>query len=592
MVVAGVAAVLTATTGVAVAGTVASTPSASASFDGPVHAVAYSGDIVYVGGAFSKVVISGRLIPRQRLAAFNARTGALLAWNPVANGTVRALATAGRTLYAAGDFTTIGGQPRRALAGIATTGAATAFRPNLTGSPLTLTSGNGLLYVGGRFTAADGFFRTNAAAYSVATGKLAAFAPRTDDSVESLAVYGSRVYLGGRFRSVGRLKTARHLAAVAATTGAVDTHFLPNPPQPVYGVTADVSGVYAAHGGGGGRLVSYSVWGVPRWAGLFDGDAQTVTTMAGVVYVGGHFDKACAVTTVVTRTSCPGRSVNRGKLAAFTLTGDLTTWAPQANGVIGVRVLATDAGIGRIAAGGDFTTVGGAVQKRYATFATPAASMTGRSPSALVAKYNFDAVTGSGAFTDTTGNGHLLQAFSSAGSALQTVGHGTGRAVKFPSRCTGTGCPHVVLQTTSTGDLNPGSGPIRFGARVLLDTDQTDDGENILQKGYSTTGGQYKLQVDKAAGKPSCSMTSARSTAIYLVKSSVGVADGLWHSVECRRSGSSLSILVDDAVAGTGTIPATLTVNNTAPLVLGGKGLSDNNDQYHGDLDDVWISRT
>jgi hypothetical protein len=26
--------------------------------------------------------------------------------------------------------------------------------------------------------------------------------------------------------------------------------------------------------------------------------------------------------------------------------------------------------------------------------------------------------------------------------------------------------------------------------------------------------------------------------------------------------------------------------------VLGGKGLSDNNDQFHGYLDDVWISRS
>lgn len=592
LLVAGVAAVFAAAAGIAAAGTVQSTPSASPSFNGSVEAVAYSGNVVYVGGAFSNLVISGRIIPRQRLAAFDARTGALLAWNPVADGTVHALAVAGTTLYAAGDFTTIGGHPRPALAAITSAGVVTTFRHKLTGTPLTLAAGNGLLYVGGRFTSADGFFRTNAAAFSLATDKLAAWAPRTDDLVNSAAVYGTRVYLGGRFRTVGRLKTAQHLAAVAATTGAVDTRFLPNPAQPVYGLTADASGVYAAHGGNGGRLVSYSIWGVRRWARLFDGDAQAVVTMAGAVYVGGHFDKACTVATAVSQTTCPGRSVSRGKLAAFTLTGDLTTWAPKANGVVGVRALAASAGIGEVVAGGDFTTVNGAVQKRYATFAMPTSAPSSSPTSPLVTAYNFDAVVGADSFSDTTGNGHLLQVFSSGGASLERAARGTGQAVKFPARCVGTSCPHLVMQATNTADLNPGSGPVRFGARVMLDADQTDDGENILQKGYSTVGGQYKLQVDKLAGKPSCSMTAAGSTTINLAKSSVGIADGSWHTLECRRSGTSLSILVDNATTGTVTIPAALSVNDTAPLVLGGKGLSDNNDQYHGYLDDVWISRS
>ena len=579
---------LAAAAGMAAASTVGSKPSASPSFDGPVHAVAYAGDVVYVGGAFSKVQISGRNIPRQRLAAFNARTGVLLAWNPVANGTVTALAAAGKTVYAGGTFTTIGGQARPALAGITSAGALTGFRPRLAGSPLTLAAGNGLLYVGGQFTSADGFFRTNAAAFSIATGRLAGWAPRTDGVVNALAVYGTRVYLGGRFLTVGGLAKARHLAAVTAGTGAVDTHFLPHPPQPAYGVTADASGIYAAQGGGGGRLVSYSIWGVPRWARLFDGDAQAVTTMGGAVYVGGHFDKACGVATAAGVRSCPGSMVTRGKLAAFTLAGGLTTWAPTANGVIGVRFLAADTRLGQVTAGGDFTTVNGVVQKRYATFA-----LTGSAPATtpVVAAYNFDTLDGAGSYADTTGKQHRLQVFGKGGATLETVARGSGRAIKFPDRCAGTTCPHLVLQAASTADLNPGRNPIRFGARVKLAANQTDDGENILQKGYSTAGGQYKLQVDKAAGRPSCGMTSAGTSTIYLVRSSVGMADGKWHTIECRRSGTSLTIQVDGTLTGTVAVPASLTVSNNAPLVLGGKGLAANNDQFHGYLDDVSISR-
>jgi hypothetical protein len=43
-------------------------------------------------------------------------------------------------------------------------------------------------------------------------------------------------------------------------------------------------------------------------------------------------------------------------------------------------------------------------------------------------------------------------------------------------------------------------------------------------------------------------------------------------------------------VRGTVAVPVGLTVDNTAPLTLGGKDLSDDNDQFHGALDDAWIS--
>ena len=58
----------------------------------------------------------------------------------------------------------------------------------------------------------------------------------------------------------------------------------------------------------------------------------------------------------------------RVKLAAVTSAGALTPWAPQANGIVGVRTIVVDPLRHTVAVGGDFTTIGGKTQKRYAFF--------------------------------------------------------------------------------------------------------------------------------------------------------------------------------------------------------------------------------
>jgi hypothetical protein len=60
--------------------------------------------------------------------------------------------------------------------------------------------------------------------------------------------------------------------------------------------------------------------------------------------------------------------------------------------------------------------------------------------------------------------------------------------------------------------------------------------------------------------------------------------------VECRRTGALFHILVDGATRGTLAVPATLSVNNTGPLSVGGKGSYRDNDQFQGALDNVWVS--
>jgi hypothetical protein len=345
-------------------------PRPAPSFNGTIFAIAYRGDTVYVGGSFTGVRAGGTVVARQRLAAFSARTGALLNWRPTANGTVRALAVAGNAVYAAGSFGAISGSRRDGLARLdATSGALGTVAHSVSGDAAALAVGSGRLYVGGRFRSVDGTPRGNLAAFSLANGVLdRGWRPRADDRVDTLATYAKRVYVGGGFHRVNGVPGSMRLTAVTATSGKLVLGFRPQPPAVVLDVAVDVRGVYAATGGAGGRAVAYSTAGRVRWVHLFNGDAHAITTLGGTTYVGGHFDTACRNPSTIRQLGCIGGSVSRVKLAAITADGRLSSWNPRANGIVGVRALATNVARRQIGAGGEFTTIGGAKRERYATF--------------------------------------------------------------------------------------------------------------------------------------------------------------------------------------------------------------------------------
>lgn len=181
------------------------------------------------------------------------------------------------------------------------------------------------------------------------------------------------------------------------------------------------------------------------------------------------------------------------------------------------------------------------------------------------------------------------------GGALRAVPRDGGRALAYPPPCLADdqrGCPTAVLQSPVVPWLNPRDRDVRWGARVLLRAEQTTDGENIVQKGRSTYGTQFKLQVDHRAGLASCVVAGlvGGENRIFVAQYVTSVADGRWHALDCERLGAALTLRVDGVVRARVTIPATLAIANDDPLRLGGKGVGPGNDQFHGILDDVYVT--
>ncbi|MEN3306177.1 MAG: hypothetical protein V7603_2379 [Micromonosporaceae bacterium] len=365
-----VAATLTPATGAAAA-IVAPTPDHTVGFDGMVLASTYVGSTVYLGGEFQNAIVAGRKVPRSHLAAVDARTGALLPWAPSVNTTVRAMTAAGSWLYIAGGFKTVGGQARPGLSNVdLRTGVVGPLHHTLLGIGYALANGAGRLYLGGRLTRVDGRPVRNLAAFSLASGAIdTRFRATTDGKVEALATGGSRLYVAGRFQSLDGAARAAHLGAVRASDGRLDTTFHASVPYWASSIALGPGMVYAGLGGPGGRTIAYRMDGRPLWTATTDGDVQALAYLDRVVYVGGHFDRACSRPVVAVTSWCLASVQSRGKLAALdAATGRLMPWNPRAHGVYGVTTMSADRLLRKLAAGGQFSTVGGVAHPYFVQF--------------------------------------------------------------------------------------------------------------------------------------------------------------------------------------------------------------------------------
>ena len=328
---------------------------------GFIRTLAVSGSTVYVGGQFTSA--GGQ--SRTNLAAIDATTGAATSWDPEATGgVVNGIALSGdaQTLYAAGTFTGLGGQPRNYLGAVsASTGLATAWDPEPNSQVLAIAVDGSTVYAGGTFGSIGGLTRVDVAALDAGTGLATAWNPGADDAVWVVTVHGSTVYLGGLFRNVGGVS---HPGIAAVTTGGVVTSWAPmgaGSNSQVFtigfgGSTVYLGGEFGNVGGQPRNLaaaIDSSTGATTAWNPNPNQIVRVVAPNGSNVFMGGDF------------TSVGGQS--RSNLVAVNaMTGVPTAWNPAASAPVTTMLLSG----GTLYVGGDFTpglgglpTIGG--QPRY-----------------------------------------------------------------------------------------------------------------------------------------------------------------------------------------------------------------------------------
>ncbi len=356
----GVVAAVTVFVGVADAA-VGTHPTATAGTNGRVNAIAFSGNLAYIGGSFT----TAGTLTRNRAAAINITTGAVMGFNPNLNGTVQAIAVSGSTVFLGGSFTQAGGKGAARLVAVNAQTGAMIWKATLNAQVATLDVAHGNVYAGGYFTTANGASRPYLAAFAATNGALSnTWKPTADLEVKALAVTSdlSTVVIGGDFSEING-QSGAHLDAVSATSGAsVSWHTHPH--YQVITMAADANGIFVGGGGGGGNFAKFSQSGSQQWLGGTDGNIQGITELGGTVYVGGHYENYCG--TGGGQHICTSPTPRSKLLAVSTSSGALQSWNPSANSVLGVFSLAgTGATLG---VGGDFTSTGQRSQPHFALY--------------------------------------------------------------------------------------------------------------------------------------------------------------------------------------------------------------------------------
>ena len=368
-------------------------PSFNPSFDGGVNALALSGSTLYVGGLYTS--ISGQT--RNNLAALSTTDGSVTAFNPNADTTsgrgVAALAVSsdGATVYAGGDFTQIGGHARSGIAALnATDGSATTtFNPGIsggTGSADSLVIADSILYLAGNFSTVGGLTRQAIAAIKLGGADdgtvVEDFAPAPTffgcvpcASIAALAVSGSTVYAGGSFDTIGG-QARNNLAGLNVADGAA-TAFDPGPAQNILSLAASGSIVYASGGftsiGGQPRNYIAALNAADGSATAFDpnpnGTPNAICVADSAVYFGGQFSSL--------------GGVSRNSLAAINAAdGTATAWDAHGEGMNGNYALVNTLAVSGSAVyvGGAFTTIGGQSRTNAAAVTISDATATAWDP--------------------------------------------------------------------------------------------------------------------------------------------------------------------------------------------------------------------
>ncbi|WP_199038291.1 hypothetical protein [Glycomyces salinus] len=351
-------------------------PRSTASFNDDVRKVAYDGDVLYVGGMFTRARdVDGEFDRRYYLAAIDSVSGRLLPFAPELDGKVYDVVAHGGYLYVAGNFRYIDDTytPRVARFRLDSGRLDTTWRPGPSATVFAIEPLGDRVYLGGRFAKVGQTERRYLAAVTADTGAVVeSFTPSLQEgSVRDIEYGHGRLYVSGSFSYAENEKRYGKLAAFEAGDGDLDRDFDPRIFVLTRQITLYGDQVYAALDGRGGEVRAFDQDGDTLWYQGVDGGMQAVAVWNGTVIAGGHFDRACTTNRSGPTGECvDGVLADRGKLLAVDTDGNLLRWNPGANGVIGVWDLKTHPRGSNLAAGGSFTTFGDGEmeQKRLAVF--------------------------------------------------------------------------------------------------------------------------------------------------------------------------------------------------------------------------------
>jgi hypothetical protein len=367
--------------------------------DNVVLALAKAGSTVYLGGAFSKV--SG--VPRVRLAAVDAQTGALRPWAPSADAQVQAIAQVGSRVFVGGGFNVVNGVSRSFLAAL---DASTGTLIPLAGGPdrevYALAARDTELFVGGEFLHMNNVIMGHLASISPTTGTLTRSLPQPNQYVWTLAVDGNDLYLAGGFTGLGT-SSRIGLASIDLTTNAVTAWDPGN--GGATGIAVSGNSVYLAAGGlagGANRIgvcrvdrytaralpmapafstmnvmtvVAGSQWvflggsngaqpTLPAWSNplvarlpQFGGPVYSTLFVGDTLFVGGSFGRLGSL-----EPSIPPYVSRQGIAAIRWSTGEILDWNCPVSGPVNAMIAYGN----KLIVGGGFTSVAGSTHKRIA----------------------------------------------------------------------------------------------------------------------------------------------------------------------------------------------------------------------------------
>jgi uncharacterized delta-60 repeat protein len=181
---------------------------------------------ILIGGDFTTLAPNGgATVSRNYIARLNPDGTLDAAFNPSADGSVLSFAVlADGKVVAGGDFTNIGGQPRRHLARLdGTTGLADSFDPGPNGRVRTIAvQADGKILAGGDFGMVAGVERIGIARFDGTTGLLDSFDPQGRDVYSIVLQADGKILVAGHFILIGG-QMRRGIARLDPATGQADS---------------------------------------------------------------------------------------------------------------------------------------------------------------------------------------------------------------------------------------------------------------------------------------------------------------------------------------------------------------------------------